>query len=109
MRVEVPLHASLLDADTSGEAVWQTLVDRYRGEPFVEVAAFRGLEPIDDFTLDPTRLNDTNRMELHVIPNPARHVLLVALLDNLGKGAAGVAIQSLNLMLGLDETVGLPS
>jgi N-acetyl-gamma-glutamyl-phosphate reductase len=108
MRVEVPLHASLLDGNTSGEAVWQTLVDRYRGEPFVEVAAFRGFEPVDDFTLDPTRLNDTNRMELHVIPNPAGHVLLVALLDNLGKGAAGVAIQSLNLMLGLDETVGLP-
>ena len=42
------------------------------------------------------------------MPNPAGHVLLVAVLDNLGKGAAGVAIQNLNLMLGLPEHRGLP-
>jgi hypothetical protein len=57
----------------------------------------------------PTSLNDTNRMELHVLPNRGGHVVLVALLDNLGKGASGVAIQSLNLMLGLGETTGLPA
>jgi N-acetyl-gamma-glutamyl-phosphate reductase len=109
MRVEVPIHRSLLAGGADAEGIWQTLVDRYRDETFVEVAAYPGFEAIDDFTLDPTRLNDTNRMELHVIPNPAGHVLLVALLDNLGKGAAGVAIQSLNLMLGLDEATGLPA
>ena len=42
-----------------------------------------------------------------MIPNPAGHVLLVGVLDNLGKGAAGTAIQNLNLMLGLPETEGL--
>jgi N-acetyl-gamma-glutamyl-phosphate reductase len=42
-------------------------------------------------------------MRLHVLPNPAGHVLLVGILDNLGKGACGAAIQSLNLMLGLAE------
>jgi N-acetyl-gamma-glutamyl-phosphate reductase len=108
MRVEVPIHQSLLAHGATGESVWQTLADRYQNEPFVEVAPFVGLEPVDDFCLDPTRLNDTNRIELHVLPNAAGHVLLVALLDNLGKGASGVAIQSLNLMLGLDETTGLP-
>jgi N-acetyl-gamma-glutamyl-phosphate reductase len=108
MRVEVPVHRSLLGQGATGESIWQTLQDRYLGETFVSVAPFVGSLPIDDFALDPTRLNDTNRIELHVIPNAAGHVLLVALLDNLGKGASGVAIQSLNLMLGLEEATGLP-
>lgn len=108
MRVEVPLHRSHLSDEATGQSLWQTLADRYRDEAFVEVAAWTGLEAIDDFALDPTQLNDTNRMRLHVLPNPAGHVLLVAILDNLGKGASGCAIQSLNLMLGLGETTGLP-
>lgn len=109
MRVAVPIHAGLLAPGTTGESVWQRLADRYKGERFVEVAPFPGLDPIDDFTLDPCALNDTNRMRLYVLPNPAGHVLLVGILDNLGKGASGAAIQSLNLMLGLDEGAGLPA
>ena len=109
MRVEVPIHRSLLPDGTTGEQVWQVLADRYAGEPFVQVAEFRGLEPVDDFALDPQVLNDTNGLRLHVLPNAAGHVLLVGILDNLGKGASGVAIQSLNLMLGLGETTGLPT
>lgn len=108
MRVEVPIHESLLRRDADGETVWKTLADRYADEPFLSVAPFRGLEPVDDFSLDPQALNDTNRARLHVIENAAGHLLLVGLLDNLGKGASGVAIQSLNLMLGLDEATGLP-
>ena len=46
-------------------------------------------------------------IELHVVPNPAGHVLLVGLLDNLGKGAAGAATQNLNLLLGVREDTGL--
>jgi N-acetyl-gamma-glutamyl-phosphate reductase len=116
MRVEVPLHQCFLNGDSSaesaektGEQIHQTLANRYHDEPFLRVAAYRGFEPVDDFLLDPTSLNDTNRMELHVLPNRGGHVVLVALLDNLGKGASGVAIQSLNLMLGLGETTGLPA
>lgn len=109
MRVEVPIHASLLPAGTTGEQVWQVLADRYAGEPFVRVAEFTGLEPVDDFALDPQAMNDTNGLRLHVLPNASGHVLLVGILDNLGKGASGVAIQSLNLMLGLGETTGLPA
>ena len=109
MRVEVPIHSSLLPGGTSAEGVWQTLADRYEGEPFVQVAPFTGLAPVDDFALDPRSLNDTNSVRLHVFENPAGHLLLVGILDNLGKGASGVAIQSLNLMLGLGETTGLPA
>jgi N-acetyl-gamma-glutamyl-phosphate reductase len=125
MRVEVPLHRSVLadslpgaagalpqaasaHSNDAGEAIWQALSARYRDEAFVGVAEYRGIEPVDDFALDPTSVNDTNRMVLHVLPNLAGHVVVVALLDNLGKGASGVAIQSLNLMLGLGETTGLP-
>ena len=107
MRIEVPIHRSLLASGATGESVHQTLAERYAGEPFVEVDPFRDLEPVDDFGLDPRGLNDTNRMRLHVLPNADGHLLLVAILDNLGKGASGVAIQSLNLMLGLGETTGL--
>ena len=109
MRVQVPVHASLLRAATSAEAVWQTLAERYSGEPFVQLAPFAGLTPVDDFSLDPRSLNDTNSVRLHVLENPAGHILLVGILDNLGKGASGVAIQSLNLMLGIDEKTGLPA
>ena len=62
---------------------------------------------VHERSLDPQACNDTNRIELHVLPHPSGHVLLVAILDNLGKGAAGAAIQNLNLMLGLGETTGL--
>ncbi len=109
MRVAVPVHAGLLAPGATGEALWQCLADRYAGERFLEVAPFPGLAPVDDFALDPCALNDTNRMRLHVFPNPAGHVLLVGILDNLGKGASGAAIQALNLMLGLDEGAGLPA
>ena len=117
MRVEVPLHRNVLtarpkvegaSAESTGEAIWKALANRYQDEAFIEVAAYKGLAPLDDFALDPSSVNDTNRMTLHVLPNQAGHILVVAVLDNLGKGASGVAIQSLNLMLGLGETTGLP-
>ena len=107
MRVQVPIHQSLLTSGATGQDAWNALAERYRGEPFVEVVPFRNGESIDEWSLDPTALNDTNRIRLHVLPNPAGHLLLVGLLDNLGKGASGVAIQSLNLMLGLNEETGL--
>jgi N-acetyl-gamma-glutamyl-phosphate reductase len=107
MRVELPLPASLLARNASAKNVWESLDARYRGEPFVRVLPIR--EPLnsDERSFDPRACNDTNRIELRVIPHPSGHVLLVAVLDNLGKGAAGVAIQNLNLMLGLPETEGL--
>jgi N-acetyl-gamma-glutamyl-phosphate reductase len=107
MRVEIPLHAAWLPRDTTGKRVWEALAERYRDERFVRVQPYAEPPVFDDLTFDPRRCNDTNRIELYVVPNPAGHVLLVALLDNLGKGASGVAIQNLNLMLGLSEGAGL--
>jgi len=107
MRVQVPLHARQL-AGVSGREVWEALATRYDGERFVRVAAWSDPPQTDEHSLDPRACNDTNRILLHVLPHPSGHVVLVALLDNLGKGACGNAIQSINLLLGLPESTGLP-
>jgi N-acetyl-gamma-glutamyl-phosphate reductase len=76
----------------------------YAGRRFAKVVALetsRGLK-----TLAPEGLNGTNRMELHVF-GTGDQARLVAILDNLGKGAAGAAVQNMNIMLGLPETMGL--
>ena len=105
MRVQIPLPAGMAAGD--GTRLHEVLADRYADEPFVRVARRPEAAP-DERALDPRTCNDTNRMDLHVYPHPSGHVLLVAILDNLGKGASGAAIQNLNLMLGLDEGAGLP-
>jgi len=108
MRVEVPLHAAILGGG-SARALWDALAARYRGERFVRVVPFDERPEPGEHGLDPRACNDTNRVELHVLPHPSGHVLLVAILDNLGKGACGNAIQSVNLLLGLPEAAGLPA
>jgi N-acetyl-gamma-glutamyl-phosphate reductase len=107
MRVEIPLPVGLLADGATGKAIWETLHLRYAGERFASVAPLREpLEP-DERSFDPQEFSGTNRLEIAVVPNPAGHVLLIVRLDNLGKGAAGMAVQSLNLMLGLPEETGL--
>jgi N-acetyl-gamma-glutamyl-phosphate reductase len=108
MRVQVPLHIESLAAGASAKTIWEALADRYAAEPFVRIVPIA--EPLDahEHSFDPRACNDTNRIALQVIPHPSGHVLLLAILDNLGKGAAGGAIQNLNLMLGCDEGTGLP-
>ena len=61
---------------------------------------------LDEGFLDPTFCNNTNHVQLMVFGN-AEQFLLTARYDNLGKGAAGAAIQNLNLMLGVNEHLGL--
>ncbi len=107
MRVEIPLHQALLTNGATGKAVWEALHARFDGERFVRVAPLREPLDSDEWSFDPQVCNGTNRLEIAVIPNLAGHVLLVVRLDNLGKGAAGVAVQCLNLMLGLAEEEGL--
>ena len=76
------------------------------GQRFVEVAEIEETEAVTG--LDPEGLNNTNRLRLHVFGDRGGdQARLVALLDNLGKGASGAAVQNLNIMLGLDEAAGL--
>jgi len=104
MIVEVPLQLWALPGQPKLADLHGALTAAYDGEAFVEVASLEEAAGLK--TLDPEGLNGTNRMRLFVFGNDEQ-ARLVALLDNLGKGASGAAVQNLNLMLGLDEGAGL--
>ncbi len=108
MRVQVPVNAALLQPGTDSGEAWEVLAERYRNEPFVEVAPLPEPGQHNERSFDPECCNDGNQIQLHIAPHPSGHLLLIALLDNLGKGACGAAIQNLNLMLDLPEGAGLP-
>lgn len=100
MLVQVPLHLRMLRAGTSGAQLHEMLATRYQGQPFVHVMPFA--TPVK--TLAPDGLNGTNLLELYVFENaPEGQALLVARLDNLGKGASGAAAQLVDLMLGCSD------
>jgi N-acetyl-gamma-glutamyl-phosphate reductase len=104
MLVEVPLALWALPGKPDTAAVHRVLAEAYAGEALVEVA---GLDE-KPASLDAEALKGTNRMKLYVFGNDKTgQVRLVALLDNLGKGAGGAAVQNLNIMLSLPETAGL--
>lgn len=106
MLVEVPLHLSVLPETPSVERLHGALLEAYDGQRFVEVADLDETEAMTG--IEPEALNGTNRMRLHVFGDRGgEQARLVALLDNLGKGASGAAVQNLNIMLGLDEATGL--
>ena len=108
MRVEIPLHSSWFEqaGHALGRDVHSVLHERYQKEPFINVmsSSWNGAA---ELRFDPQACNGTNRVDLHVIQHSSGHVLLVGILDNLGKGAGGAAVQSLNLMLGFRENTGL--
>lgn len=106
MLVQIPLNLWSLPKPVKPTNLHNCLSAWYANRPFVTVAP---LEETSEMThLGPEGLNGTNQMTLYVFGNEDREqVVLVALLDNLGKGASGQAVQCLNLMLGLDETAGL--
>ena len=104
MIVEVPLALQALPNPPTHRQIHAALTDAYAGEHFVAVASLDEANALK--TLDPEGLNGTNKLKLFVFGHDGE-ARLVALLDNLGKGAAGAAVQNLNLMLGLDEGAGL--
>ena len=106
MIVEVPVHLSLLPGGPSVNDVHEVLLQAYEGEHFVEVVPLAAVRASKG--LDPEGVNNTNMLKLFVFgAEDGRQVRLVALLDNLGKGASGAAVQNMNIMLGLPEDAGL--
>ena len=106
MMVQIPLQLYALPGSPSPRALHAALAERYRAPGFVSVAPLAA-EP-SRVELDPEALNGTNDMRLHVFGNEAAgQALLIAILDNLGKGASGAAVQSMNLMLDLAPEAGL--
>jgi N-acetyl-gamma-glutamyl-phosphate reductase len=103
MLVSVPLHLDALPAKPDGAALHAALAKRYAGSKYVSVMP---LEYATSKTgrLEPEALNETNRLELYVFASHQHpHAVLVARLDNLGKGASGAAVQNMRLMLGLAD------
>lgn len=106
MIVQIPLQLWALPGEPTIEELHQALADHYAGGRFITVT------PLDTSAsmskLEPEVLNDTNELRLHVFGNEADgQAVLVGLLDNLGKGASGSAVQNMNIMLGLEESEGL--
>jgi N-acetyl-gamma-glutamyl-phosphate reductase len=97
MLVQLPLHLDTLPGSPRPADLHDALAAHYRGSEWVSVEA-----PTEDGKLDPLALNGTNKMELRVYHNmDYHHAVLIARLDNLGKGASGAAVQNLKLMFGL--------
>jgi N-acetyl-gamma-glutamyl-phosphate reductase len=108
MLVEIPLHTRALTKPASRADVHAVLRERYAAERFVRVMPLDAKDSLEGGYLNATALNGTNMIELFVFGR-AEQLLLIARLDNLGKGAAGAAVQNLNLMLGYPEASGLPT
>lgn len=97
MLVQLPLHLDLLPGKPSAQDLHDALARHYAGSEWVTVEA-----PTADGKLDAVALADTNKLELRVFHNmDHQHAVVVARLDNLGKGASGAAVQNLKLMLGV--------
>ncbi len=106
MIVQVPLHLAALPGAPSAEALHDILAAHYEGRRFVTVADLVKGEGAP--VLDPEELNGTNELRLHVYASKdGGQAVVCGVLDNLGKGASGQAVQCLNLMIGAPEQAGL--
>ncbi len=109
MLVSVPLHLASLPRTVSGAELQAIYTEHFAGEQFITVRPLNDTAALRDGAfLEPEALNGTNRLEVFVFANDANaQAILIARLDNLGKGASGAAVQNINLMLGLPEGAGL--
>jgi len=107
MIVSLPLQLWALPGEPTASRVHAALSEHYTGQTAVNVAP---LEDTEAFRakLDPEMLNATDRLEIHVFGSEKhKQAVVCAVLDNLGKGASGQAVQNMNIMLGLPEDAGL--
>jgi N-acetyl-gamma-glutamyl-phosphate reductase len=103
MMVEVPLPLGAIPGAGTADAMREWLAAFYGASPVVRMGAEPDGEILLRISAEP---NDA--LDLYVFASPdGTQARLVAVLDNLGKGASGAAVQSLNLMAGLEETAGL--
>ena len=104
MLVSVPLHLDTLPGKPNGSDLRAALAKRYAESKYVSVMPPDN-PAVKSGRLEPEALNETNMLELYVFASHKYpQAVLVARLDNLGKGASGAAIQNMRLMLGLADT-----
>ena len=106
LSVSVPLHFSQLKPGTTAGHLQAAYEARFAGERFMRVMPLRDAAALEGGYFDVQACNDTNRVDIFVFANETQAILM-ARLDNLGKGASGAAVQAMNLHLGLDEGLGL--
>jgi len=106
MLVSIPLVTRLLKKGTTAVHIHESLAEYYKKEAFINVSEPNDIDQLEDGFLSPLLCNETNRVDIMVFGNDDQAVV-ISRLDNLGKGAAGAAIQNLNLMLGVEEHTGL--
>ncbi|PXW99489.1 N-acetyl-gamma-glutamyl-phosphate reductase [Sphaerotilus hippei] len=106
LAVSIPLHRAQLAAQADAPRLHAALEAHYAGERFVRVMPLNDGATLQDGFFDVQGCNDTNRVDLFVFAR-GEQVLLMARLDNLGKGASGAAVQSMNVHLGVAEDLGL--
>jgi N-acetyl-gamma-glutamyl-phosphate reductase len=103
MLVSVPLQLDTLPAKPGGADLHAALAKRYAGSKYVSVMPLSN-EAARSGRLEPEALNETNMLQLYVFASDKyNQAVLVARLDNLGKGASGAAVQNMRLMLGLAD------
>jgi N-acetyl-gamma-glutamyl-phosphate reductase len=103
MLVSIPLQLDTLPGKPSGADLQAALAKHYQGSTFVSVMPLEN-DATKSGRLEPEALNETNKLELYVFASDKHHqAVLVARLDNLGKGASGAAVQNMRLMLDLPE------
>jgi N-acetyl-gamma-glutamyl-phosphate reductase len=106
LAVSVPLHLSALGDQVTPERIHYALNKRYEGEAFIRVKPLRDPEALESTYFDVQACNDSNHVDLFVFANESQAVL-IARLDNLGKGASGAAVQTMNIHLGVEEGYAL--
>ena len=106
LAVTVFLHPQQFTRKATLTDVQRILADHYAGEQFIRVAAVDLEANTDGGFFNVEASNDSNRVDLFVFGNDER-MLLIARLDNLGKGASGAAVQAMNVHLGVEESLGL--
>ncbi|MGB4226222.1 MAG: N-acetyl-gamma-glutamyl-phosphate reductase [Candidatus Dechloromonas phosphoritropha] len=106
LAVTVYLHPRQFTRKAGPADVRKLLADYYAGEPFIRIALVDLEANTDGGFFNVEASNDSNRVDLFVFGN-AERMLLVARLDNLGKGASGAAVQAMNVHLGVEESRGL--
>ncbi len=106
LTVSIPFHARQFASGTDAAKVHAALAARYAGEPFIRVMPLADPAVLAEGSFDVQACNDTQRADLFVFGN-TEQVLLMARIDNLGKGASGAAVQTMNLHLGLPEGLSL--
>jgi N-acetyl-gamma-glutamyl-phosphate reductase len=104
--ISIPLVASYLKKPLTAAEMREVLAEYYAGERFVKVMPYPADDSLKSGFMTFTDCNGTNNLEIFVFGS-AESILLAARYDNLGKGASGAAVQNMNIMLGIEETMGL--